>query len=147
MTMSSCVWPADLPPLPDLHLHSDSLFWKHGFSDGDMPEAYQNRWMYCADGYHQGAYPFDEWDWRLVLITVIKAHLLPAIEAAGNNITTRQFQPHGWTNHNPIWIETIEGVEWIEDFATNNVPMPTVEVAVPADAVLRAHLMIKGHRP
>ncbi|MFB7548583.1 hypothetical protein [Streptomyces sp. NPDC056154] len=83
---------------PHLTLFSSSLLSKWGFNDGEDPSGWLD---YCeAKGIDHTALPFP-------LIPLVRTHLLPRIEQDVSLVEVE-------TIHNPIRVDTVEGVDVTE---------------------------------
>lgn len=106
---------------PTITLFSWCLLSKWGFNDGDAPD----QWLdYCeAQGVERLEFP---------LIDLVRRHLLPVIEQA---VTAVEIE----TSHNPIRVETVDGVD-VSEAWYGRAPTPTLTpeyVDVPMSEVLR----------
>jgi hypothetical protein len=114
---------------PDLWLGADCLTSKWGFNDGDLPEPFMDYWDEVGVDY----VPMD---WKATLRKLVRDHLVPALEAAGHELTVSDRSSH----HNPIRADVIDGVDI--QATTNNidspVPLRVEGVTVPYDEVMRA---------
>ncbi|MFD7978880.1 hypothetical protein [Streptomyces sp. NPDC059071] len=115
---------------PHLTLFSSSLLSKWGFNDGDEP----SDWLdYCeGKGIDYTALPFP-------LIPLVRIHLLPRIDQDVSLVEVE-------TIHNPIRVETVEGVD-VTEVWFGRAPEPTLtpdHVNVPMTEVLRLALAEAG---
>lgn len=101
---------------PVLHLHSDGLLSKWGFSDGDCPP----EWLdYCdATGMD---YPEN---WRAVLVELVKQRLLPALD---QDVETEIFS----TIHNPIRARAVDGADVTHFHSTISADPPGYPLLTP----------------
>ncbi|MER6098351.1 hypothetical protein ABT154_21335 [Streptomyces sp. NPDC001728] len=92
-----------------LTLFSSSLLSKWGFNDGDDPDAWLD---WCeGQGIDYNALPFP-------LIPLVRTHLLPRIEQAVSLVEVE-------TSHNPIRVETVDGVD-VTEVWYGRAPAPTL---------------------
>ncbi|MDX3353875.1 hypothetical protein PV703_11255 [Streptomyces sp. ME01-24h] len=108
---------------PVITLFSSDLLSKWGFNDGDAP----NQWLdYCeANGVDYNAVDFP-------LTDLVRTYLLPRIE---QDVTVVDVE----TSHNPIRVQTVDGVDVTEAwFGRASEPTLTPEyVEVPMSEALR----------
>ncbi|KZM72182.1 hypothetical protein [Nocardia terpenica] len=122
--------------LPDLHLHAEGLFSKHGFRDGELI----TEWLWSIEelGYYIDAW--DHVDDHAVLRQLVRDHLLPAIPG---EFTVCDYSTH----HNPIRIDTWRGQPW-DDHTTAAPPtIWDIAIDVPATAVISAFKHAAGGIP
>ncbi|MFJ8966059.1 hypothetical protein ACIRG5_42385 [Lentzea sp. NPDC102401] len=81
---------------PTLHLDSSSLLSKYGFDDGTIPDQVLD---YLDE--HGITYPDD---WRAVLVTLVRTHLLPEL-AKHHRVDVEEIGGH----HNPIRARSVDG--------------------------------------
>lgn len=109
--------------VPRVTLFSSSLLSKWGFNDGDAPDDWLD---YCeAHGidYNEVDFPLTE---------LVRRYLLPAIE---QNVTAVEIE----TIHNPIRVETVDGVD-VTEVWFGRAPEPTLTpeyVEIPIAEVAR----------
>lgn len=101
-------------------LYGDSLLSKWGFGDGDM----LGDWWW--DHFDQD-FPADE---HAVLRDLVRTHLVPAIEAAGIQLSVFDIE----TIHNPIRAEVVNGEE-VDHYNGDATFEPQVDVSVPVEAI------------
>lgn len=115
---------------PHITLLSCDLLSKWGFNDGDDPEA----WLDWCDE-HGVDHNELEFPWA----ALVREHLVPLIDQAINVVDVE-------TIHNPIRVDTVDGVDVIKAWS-NKAPAPTLtpeSVDVPMAAVLRLALHEAG---
>jgi hypothetical protein len=109
---------------PDVHLDSQSLCSKWGFSDGDMPD---DLYDWCED---EGI-AYVDLDWHTALRRLVREHLLPAL-AEHHSVEVYDIE----TNHNPIRASIIDGQEIDDTAGVDEAPELTPDsVTVPGEVV------------
>lgn len=111
---------------PTLTLHAESLCSKWGFNDCDIPQSIEDYWDEI------GLRVFSI-DWHGALTTLVREHLVPAMEAAGYAVELTEIS----TIHNPIRARTINGVE-VDPYNVGAGEDIDVSVTVPYAAIARA---------
>jgi hypothetical protein len=114
---------------PMLHLSSSSLLSKYGFDDGAIPEQVLD---YLDD--HAIAYPDN---WHAILITLVRAHLLPEL-AKHHTVEVEEIGTH----HNPIRAHSVDGAPIDTDLLWMN--LTPESVLVPMSTM--AHEVRKQHQ-
>jgi hypothetical protein len=112
---------------PSLTLSADCLCSKWGFNDGDMPDVLMDYWD------ELDSVEYARIDWHAALRTLVREHLVPAMEAAGHTVEVYDIE----TIHNPIRARLIDGVE-IDDYDPQSGEDIDVTVTVPYEAIARA---------
>lgn len=114
-------------------LDSDLLFSKWGNYDGDIPDLVSDRLMYSRSGWADGPYPYETWDWHATLKNLVRTYLVPAIP---HTLVLYEIS----TNHNPIRIESVDGVGWDDDLSSHEPTFPNVQVRLTADQIIAARI-------
>ncbi|MFF2652605.1 hypothetical protein [Streptomyces sp. NPDC058045] len=115
---------------PYLTLDSGGLLSKWGFNDGDPPDVWLD---YCA------AHGIDDTEVAFPLVELVRTFLLPRIE---QTVTVVEIG----TAHNPIRVDTVDGVD-VTEVWFGRAPAPLLtpdEVDVPMTEVLRLALAKAG---
>lgn len=106
-----------------LRLPSACLLSKHGFNDGDVPDA-------LLDVLDERGLPYPD-GWHEALRVLVREHLLPVLDQRVEVVDVE-------TNHNPIRAWTVDGVEvkdrWTAMFDAVRLTPEWVEV--PVDRVI-----------
>jgi hypothetical protein len=109
---------------PKLLLYSECLLSKWGFNDGDEPDF----WLDWCD--EQGLdYNARGWDWHATLRRLVREHLAPKLEQRVELVDIE-------TIHNPIRVETVDGVE-VDWYADRPIALTPDHVEIPFSEVLR----------
>lgn len=109
---------------PTLYLDVDCLCSKWGFNDGDCPDHLLDYWEEVGVDW-----PQLNVDWHQALRALVRAHLVPAIEAAGHTVEVYDIE----TIHNPIRARSLDGVA-VDDYDGRRAPFELC-VTVPYTAI------------